>query len=353
MYNVGLYMPNSTLTPMAPLLLLILFAVLWSSPVLAASKYEDSLKELAEGIAAEAIKLKKERLAVLDFVDQKGVVTPIGQFLAEELATQLLVVGNLKVVDHKLLAATMKKHQLTQVEATQAKAARKVAKALRADLFVTGSFLEIPEGVQVTAKLVGPYTVQFVGASRAILPKAGPLAALLKQQATAPKEVTVVPKPPAPVIPVSKLHENELYRVILTSISRQPDHIAVELLFENRSGRDLRIACQLQDTYLQDGQGLQWKQDVTQSRETLCTRGIEVPAAKKQRITLSYPVKEKAPGTTVSLHVHETAPRPDAVFTFTGLELEPPVEAPPAAAPEPAPAEPQPVPAPDAATPNS
>ena len=134
---------------MLRLLCCFVFLAFGYSPVLAASKYEDSVKELAEGVAAEAIKMKKSRLAVLDFVDSKGDVTPIGQFLAEELATQLLVAGELKVVDHKLLAATMAKHQLTHLETSQAQAAKKVAKALRADLFVTGAYLEIPEGVQV------------------------------------------------------------------------------------------------------------------------------------------------------------------------------------------------------------
>ena len=180
------------------------------SPVLAASKYEESVKELAEGVASEAIKMKKSRLAVLDFVDSKGDVTPIGQFLAEELATHLLVAGELKVVDHKLLAATMAKHQLTHLETSQAKAAKKVAKALRADLFVTGAYLEIPEGVQVTAKLIGPYTVYPVGAARAIVPKAGPLATLLKQ-ANAPKPpVAIAARNPGAGV---ECHENEWYQV--------------------------------------------------------------------------------------------------------------------------------------------
>jgi TolB-like protein len=335
---------------MTRVLPVILIFALWQSPSLAASKYEESLKELAEGVAAEAIKMKKERLAVLDFVDQKGTVTPIGQFLAEEVATQLLVVGDLKVVDHKLLLATMKKHRLTHLEAAQAKAAKKVAKSLRADLFVTGTYLDIPEGIQITAKLVGPYTVQPVGAARGILPKSGPLAALLKQQESPTKEVKSVPKPAAPAIPVSKLHQNELYRVVLTSISRQPDHIAVELLFENRSGRDLRIACRLQDTYIQDAEGAQWKQDVSHSRESLCTRGLELAAARTQRVTLSFPVKDKAPGGTLSLHMHETAPRPDAVVAFTGIDLEP---VPAVNPPEPAPVEPPPASPPDAGAPTS
>ena len=45
------------------------------------------------------------------------------------------------MVDRKLLIATMEKHQLTHLDTSQAKAAKKVAKALRADLYVTGSYL--------------------------------------------------------------------------------------------------------------------------------------------------------------------------------------------------------------------
>ena len=128
---------------MIRLLSCLILLLLCHSTSLAASKYEDSVKELAEGVAAEAIKMKKSRLALLDFVDSKGDVTPIGQFLAEELATHLLVAGELKVVDRKLLIATMEKHQLTHLDTSQAKAAKKVAKALRADLYVTGSYLEL------------------------------------------------------------------------------------------------------------------------------------------------------------------------------------------------------------------
>ena len=42
--------------------------------VSAAGSYEDNLKQLAEGVIAEAVKAKKSRLAIVDFVDAKGVV---------------------------------------------------------------------------------------------------------------------------------------------------------------------------------------------------------------------------------------------------------------------------------------
>ncbi len=301
------------------------------SPVLAASKYEESVKELAEGVASEAIKMKKSRLAVLDFVDSKGDVTPIGQFLAEELATHLLVAGELKVVDHKLLAATMAKHHLTHLETSQAKAAKKVAKALRADLFVTGAYLEIPEGVQVTAKLIGPYTVYPVGAARAIVPKAGPLAALLKQ-ANAPKPPVAVAAP-EPTGPALSSHENEWYQVRVVGMARQDDQIALDLLFTNRSSHPVKIGCQLQDTYLLDEEGEQWPQDIAQSREGLCARGMELHPRKQQPARLSFSATKKPANGLMTLHYHETSPRTDRVVTLDGLKLEaaPAAEAEPSA----------------------
>lgn len=291
------------------------------SSALAASKYEDSVKELAEGVAAEAIKMKKSRLAVLDFVDNKGDVTPIGEFLAEELATHLLVAGELKVVDHKLLAATMEKHQLTHLDSSQAKAAKKVAKAIRADLFVTGAYLEIPEGVQVTAKLIGPYTVFPVGAARAIVPKAGPLAALLKQ-ANAPKQPVAV-SAPEPAGPALSSHENESYQVKVVGVARQGDQITLDLLFTSRSSHPVKIGCQLQDTYLLNEQGEQWPQDIAQSREGLCTRGLELYPRKHQSTQLSFSVTKKPANGLMSLHYHETSPRTDRVVMLDGLKLEP------------------------------
>ena len=297
--------------------LILLF--LWHSTSLAASKYEDSVKELAEGVAAEAIKMKKSRLALLDFVDSKGDVTPIGQFLAEELATHLLVAGELKVVDRKLLIATMEKHQLTHLDTSQAKAAKKVAKALRADLYVTGAYLEIPEGIQVTAKLIGPYTVYPVGASRTIVPKSGPLAGLLKQ-AAAPAPVTAaVVTESAPIL---SAHENELYKVTILSISRQDDQIGLDLLFTNRTAHPVKIGCQLLDTYLVDEHGEQWKQNVAHNREGLCTRGMEVNPKRQQHARLSFLATDKPPTGPITLHYHETSPRADRIITLDGLKID-------------------------------
>ena len=175
-------------------------------------------------------------------------------------------------------------------------------------------------GVQVTAKLIGPYTVYPVGAARSIVPKSGPLAALLKQ-ANAPKPPAPVTVP-EPTTPVLSAHENELYKVSVLGISRQDDQIALDLLFVNRSAHPLKIGCQLLDTYLQNEQGEQWKQDIAQSREGLCTRGMELNSNRQQHASLSFLMTSKPPKGPIALHYHETSPRADRVITLDGLTIE-------------------------------
>jgi hypothetical protein len=292
---------------------------IWTGSAQALSKYEERLNELAEGIISEAVKEKATRLAILDFADQKGNVTAVGQFLAEELGTQLLVVGELAVVDHKLLIATMRKHRLTHLDASQTKAVRRVAKALRVDLFVVGSFIEIPEGIQVTTKLIRPRTVQAAGAARSVLPKAGPLVAFFTPP-PAPAEPPVEPKEPE-LSPAPPSHTNDLYALVITGLEQRGRHIGLEVTLENRSPRDIKIHCQLQDTYVKDEQGAEWRQEVTESRDGLCVRGAELAPGKKARTVLSFPIQDRQPGSTLGLHFHETSPRHDAVFSIEGLKL--------------------------------
>ena len=115
---------------MSRLLLTVLFAIatLWALPAHAAGQYEEGLKQLAEGVIAHVEKAKKTRLAVLDFTDNKGIITPIGQFLAEELSTQILVIGEIKVIDRTLVDSTLKKFHVTQLEPAQASAVKRTSR---------------------------------------------------------------------------------------------------------------------------------------------------------------------------------------------------------------------------------
>jgi len=311
------------------LTILLAIATLWALPAHAASSYEDSLKQLAEGVVADAAKANRGRLAVLDFTDAKGIVTPIGQFFAEELSTQILVTGELKVVDRALVDSTLKKFHVTLLEPAQAEAIKRAAKAVQADVFVTGSYLESTGDFRVTVKLFSPTTVQSLGARRGTIPKAGPLADLIKE-ANKPPVVTVDPSAKAPLPPGLGSHSNEYYQLVVTALYRRDKQVTADLTIENKSSRDVKVLCLLHDTVLEDDHGALWKLEAEDNREGLCMRGIELSPRSKGRSVLTFSAPTDATGNQFILRYHEKAPRRDALFSIEGLKAES-AGAPPAA----------------------
>lgn len=291
------------------------------SPLHAASKLEESLKDLAEGVTAEAVKAKKHRVAIMDFTTGQGAVTAPGQFLAEELATHLLLAGELKIIDRKSLTANVKRYKLTQLDPAQAKMAQAVAKAVRADVFVTGTYIETPEGLQITAKLLSPTTMHVIGATRRMIPKTGHLADLMKPP-DSPKPAKADEAKPAALPAGLGSASNEFYQLTVTAIQRQERQIKLDLALENKTPRGLKILCKLQETYLEDEQGSQWRQEAADSREGLCTRGLELSPQEKERAVLTFIAKDKTAGSVFTLRFHEATPHRDAIMVISGLQSE-------------------------------
>ena len=304
-------------------LITVFFAIaaLWTFPAYAALSYEESLKQLAEGVIADAVKAKRGRLALVDFTDAKGTVTPIGKFLAEELNTQILVAGELKVVDHTMVGSTLKKLHIKQFEPAQAKAVAQAAKAVHADIFATGSYLESPDGLRVTVKLLNPSTVQSLGATRGTLPKTGPLAELIKEANKPPVVKVDLSAKPAPP-PGLGFHNNEQYQLVVTALHKRNTQIEADLTIENKSSRNIKVLCHLQDTVLEDDHGTQWKLAVENNREGLCMRGVELSPRGKVLTVLTFSAPTDATESQLTFHYHEKAPRRDVRFSIKGLTAE-------------------------------
>ena len=305
------------------LLLLVGFVTSFSHPTTswAGANYEESLKQLADGVTEGAVKAKKQRLAFLDFTDSKGGPTPIGQFLAEELGTQIMVAGELTVVDRTLTYSTLKKLHVDHVDSAHAETVRRAAKAIRADVFVGGMIIETPEGLQITVRLINPSKAQTIGATRGMLPKAGPLNAFLKQEET-PQPIVKIESPQEAPLPVGLgTHRNEYYEMIVGSIELQTSRAKVDLTVENLSRRDLKLLCHLQETLLKDEHGTAWHQGVEDNREGLCIRGVELSPHRKERAVLTFTGSPETAATQFTLHFHEKLPRRDSSFIIDGLKV--------------------------------
>lgn len=303
------------------LLVVSCFLVSLTSQTLAAGNYDESLKQLAEGVTAEAVKARKRRLALVEFADAKGAVTAIGQFLTDEMATQLQVGGELKVLEQGQVQTALTRHKVVKFDATQAKAVGSAAKEIKADLFVTGTYVETPTGMQVTMKLIRPEKADVLGAVRGSLPKTGQLGELIKEANKPPVKVDAGPKKPD-VPDGLGFHRNDQYELVVHSVVVQDKLAKVDVTIENRSPRDMKVLCRLQDTTLRDKHGVVWNQRIEDNREGLCTRGMELQPRETQRAVLTFAAPTEDETSEVSLQLHETSPRRDAVFTIEGLRVD-------------------------------
>ncbi|MBH0201410.1 MAG: hypothetical protein HP496_03670 [Nitrospira sp.] len=284
------------------------------------AKYEESLKQLADGVTEGAAKAKKHRLAFLDFTDGKGESTPMGQFLAEELGTQIMVAGELTAVDRTLAYATLKKFHVDHIDSAHAKAVQQAANAIHADLFVDGVILDTPDGLQITVRLISPSNAQPIRAIRGMLPKTGPLNAFLKKEEAAQPVVHIESSKEAPTPVGLGTYRNEYYEMVVRSIELQANRVKMDLTVENLSRRDVKLLCHLQETLLTDEQGTAWHQGIGDNREGLCTRGLELSPRRKERAVLTFTGSPKTVATQFTLHVREMLPRRDASFVIDGLK---------------------------------
>lgn len=304
----------------------------------AASEYEERLAQLAEGITAEAVKANKQRLAILDLTDFKGNHTALGQFLADEIGTQLLIAGELNVVERTLVRSTLEKLGLTRLDRTQAKTLRRAAKAVRADAFLSGVYWETPEGVQITTKLISPLNGQTVGAARGTIPNSGPLGQLVKdvkQEKDKPLVATIeAPKEP-PASAGLGVHRNEYYELVVHTFDKRDGRAKLGLTVENRSSRALKMLCLFHETTLRDEEGTTWRQTIEDNRDGLCTRGVELSPGGKEHVTLTFNAPTDSAATEFTLRYREKLPRRDVEFMIEGLTVGPDHTVVPSDAPSP------------------
>lgn len=303
--------------------MVVLVAVGLSQPVLAAS-YEDGIRELSESIVTEVARARKSVLAVADFTDLKGNVTPLGRFLAEELSVSLALSREVQVLDRNELAQILRKHAVASLKALNAETIKKIGEATGIQGLVIGTITEMTAAtLHVTAKVIATDTAKVISAARAPIAKAGPIVELLKQQAGNPAAPKAPPsKPVTPPTPDLPSYSSDLYRMTIAAANRTENTVVLDLLVENLSSKHLRVSCLIRETYLRDETGVEWRQDVEQNREGICVRGLTLMPASKQRTTMEFTATGPNSGKVLSLRYHEAEPRRDFVFTINGIKVE-------------------------------
>lgn len=209
------------------------------------SNYEEGIRQLSRAILAEAGKLQKQNLAVVDLTDLQGNVTALGRFIAEELSASLVMAGGVQVVDRNQLKKLFQEHSLSMLGLSDPDEVIRIGNIVGADALVTGSITDLEENVRVTAKVLATNTARVIAAAKTTFPKTGAVAKLMKEgieTPSSPKAGSVSPADKAATGPVAHKTEIKNYAFEIKECKKKGGGITCALLVTNMEGdSDLTI----------------------------------------------------------------------------------------------------------------
>ena len=139
-----------------------------------AADYNEELTRIGKDLTGCLSGLGNVKVAALDFTDLQGNVTELGRLLAEELSTELAIVGGsqgLQVIDRNHLATVLKEHELGSSGLIDPETAKKLGQFAGIDIVITGSVLALEESIRMTVKGISTETASIRCASRGEFPK--------------------------------------------------------------------------------------------------------------------------------------------------------------------------------------
>jgi TolB-like protein len=144
---------------------------LLAMPLYAHETLVDGVKDLATQISATATKQAKQKIAVLPFHELEGQSTVLGSYVAEELVTNLVQLGNFNVVERQLLHKILGELKIEQSGAIDPATAKQVGKLTGVDAIVTGSITDLETFIAVNCRLIDTSTGEVFGAAKTTLTK--------------------------------------------------------------------------------------------------------------------------------------------------------------------------------------
>ncbi|MFH1288835.1 MAG: FlgO family outer membrane protein [bacterium] len=157
----------------------------FSSIAFAAPDLDAGIQELALQISKNMASSNKKKIAIIEFSDLDGRITSFGQFLAEELVTQLFITspGQFEVVERRQLMKVLSEQKLTMSGLLDANAMESVGKILGIEAIVTGSITDLGNNIKINARLIGVDNAKIFAVASTSIPKVGTVADLMGKEA--------------------------------------------------------------------------------------------------------------------------------------------------------------------------
>jgi TolB-like protein len=133
--------------------------------VLSLPAQEAEIKSVADALSGSLSNASRPRVAVVDFTDLQGAVTPLGQYMAEELETALANTGgSFDLIDRTRLKLIMQENKLVSTGVIDPSTARQLGKIAGVHILITGTLVPMSDTVRMTIKALDTEDAHVVAA---------------------------------------------------------------------------------------------------------------------------------------------------------------------------------------------
>jgi TolB-like protein len=109
---------------------------------------------LTKQIDHNMLEQKKNKIAILPFLNLNNEITNLGTYLAEELTTNIFTAGKFKIIERSALKQLLEELKLSQAGLIDPKSAKELGKVAGVDAIVTGTIADLGSYIAVNCRLI-------------------------------------------------------------------------------------------------------------------------------------------------------------------------------------------------------
>ncbi len=212
----------------------------------AAQDLEQGTVDLAQQLAT-ALQGQTKKVAIVEFTDLSGFQSILGQFISEELVTQLTSgtnAGKFDVVERRLLARVLQEQQLTDSSLFDAASITKIGKILGIQVLITGSIADLGTEIKINARAISVESAKVFAAAAIKITKTESVRLMMNQSAGRPTLASQDAGSRRQVQGSDVFFQNEFLRVDVSaaSVSKDKKTAYLTLMFSNLLQEDLLIS---------------------------------------------------------------------------------------------------------------
>ncbi len=139
------------------------------------------LEKLTNQIISSLDQNKKNKIAIMEFVNMQGKVSNLGKYISEELTTRLYLTGKFEVIERQLLDKIIEEQKISMSGMIDESSAVELGRVLGVDAIASGTITDLGTSVKVNARLISAESGKLFSVASVEIPKNDKVKILLSQ----------------------------------------------------------------------------------------------------------------------------------------------------------------------------